>query len=355
MIDTAVLDCESPTVVNVEILEVMTHEATIRITTDEETSASILYGMVCSALDEAVVDGTLALVHEVRISNLDDNQLYYFMAGGIDAAGNEAWDDNNGICYSFTTADVPDYFTTVDGAPSLDGKSVTFTPYANVDQYRACAEAITALPTDPNQGMVISLSDDDSESVSAASVWLYGEEYTTLHISSNGRITFDSGSTDYTESIGEHFSSPSIAMLWDDLNPSAAGTVRYATFMNKVVVTFINVPEYSNTGSNTFQCEMFYDGVIRLSWLGIDSSDNIIGLSAGSGQPTDFEESDLDTSNDCGDPTIPGDVNGDGLVDVTDVLAVMDSWGVCDGCPADLNNDGVVDVVDLLEVVGNWG
>ena len=145
-------------------------------------------------------------------------------------------------------------------------------------------------------------------------------------------------------------------MLWDDLNPANGGTIRYATsFADRVVVTFNDVPEYSDTGSNTFQCELFFDGVIRLSWLGVDSNDNIVGLSAGGGTPQGFEENDLSTSDDCGDPTVPGDVNGDGIVNVSDILAVMDAWGPCDGCSADLNNDGIVDVVDLLEVVGNWG
>ena len=48
-------------------------------------------------------------------------------------------------------------------------------------------------------------------------------------------------------------------------------------------------------------------------------------------------------------------MNGDGSVNVTDLLAVMDVWRPREGCPADLNNDGFVNVVDLLEVVGNWG
>jgi hypothetical protein len=52
---------------------------------------------------------------------------------------------------------------------------------------------------------------------------------------------------------------------------------------------------------------------------------------------------------------IPGDVNGDGVVNVTDLLAIMDVWGPCTDCPADLNGDGLVNVVDLLEVIGNWG
>ena len=354
VIDSGTIDCEFPSITSVDVTEAMTHEATIRVLTSENTTVRVYYGETCADVIQEASSTENFIIHHVQISGLSDNTTYRFEVHAMDAANNTVINDNDGTCFFFTTEDVPDYFTALNSAPSLDGMSVTFTPYTNVDQYRACAEPITTLPTDPNEGTVISLSDDDSEAVSAAGVWLYGEAYSTLHISSNGRITFDSGSTDYTETIGEHFASSSIAMLWDDLNPGAAGTVRYATFMNRVVVTFIDVPEYSNNGSNTFQCELFYDGIIRLSWLGIDSSDNIIGLSAGGGQPSDFEESDLDASNDCGEPTTPGDVNGDGLVNVTDILAVMDTWGVCEGCPADLNNDGIVDVVDLLEVVGNW-
>ena len=122
-----------------------------------------------------------------------------------------------------------------------------------------------------------------------------------------------------------------------------------------IVVTFDDVPEYSNSGSNTFQCEIFYDGIIHLSWLGVDSDDSVVGLSLGGGQPIGFEQSDLSESSDCGDPILPGDVNGDGIVNVTDLLTIMDAWGPCSGCPADLNGDGIVDVTDLLEVVGNWG
>jgi hypothetical protein len=48
------------------------------------------------------------------------------------------------------------------------------------------------------------------------------------------------------------------------------------------------------------------------------------------------------------------DINGDGYVNVTDLLVVIDQWGLTDS-PADLNQDGIVDVTDLLIVVGNWG
>ncbi len=48
------------------------------------------------------------------------------------------------------------------------------------------------------------------------------------------------------------------------------------------------------------------------------------------------------------------DINGDGNVDVGDLLAIIDQWGLADS-PADVNDDGIVDVTDLLIVVGNWG
>ena len=55
-----------------------------------------------------------------------------------------------------------------------------------------------------------------------------------------------------------------------------------------------------------------------------------------------------------GEAALQGDVNGDGVVGVNDILAVISAWGECDGCSEDLNNDGYVNVNDLLEVIGHW-
>ncbi len=56
-------------------------------------------------------------------------------------------------------------------------------------------------------------------------------------------------------------------------------------------------------------------------------------------------------------PTITGDLNGDGVVDVSDLLILLAAWGGCplNTCPADLNGDGIVDVSDLLILLANWG
>jgi len=57
-------------------------------------------------------------------------------------------------------------------------------------------------------------------------------------------------------------------------------------------------------------------------------------------------------------PAAPGDVNGDGVVNVDDLLAVISAWGPCPAppasCPADLDNSGAVSVDDLLLVINHW-
>jgi len=53
----------------------------------------------------------------------------------------------------------------------------------------------------------------------------------------------------------------------------------------------------------------------------------------------------------CG---VPGDVNGDGLVNGADLAMILGSWGACPGCPADVTGDGVVNGADIAIVLGNW-
>ena len=49
-----------------------------------------------------------------------------------------------------------------------------------------------------------------------------------------------------------------------------------------------------------------------------------------------------------------GDITGDGVVDVLDLLQLLAAWGPCPGCDEDINGDDVVDVLDLLIVLGEW-
>jgi hypothetical protein len=54
----------------------------------------------------------------------------------------------------------------------------------------------------------------------------------------------------------------------------------------------------------------------------------------------------------------PADVNGDGDVDIDDLLLLLSAWGDCpdppSGCAADLDGDGIVGVNDLLILLADW-
>ena len=56
----------------------------------------------------------------------------------------------------------------------------------------------------------------------------------------------------------------------------------------------------------------------------------------------------------CDDPTIEGDVNGDGVVNFDDLIGMLAEWGACSGCSSDIDGNGQVDFNDLLTLLGNW-
>jgi hypothetical protein len=61
-----------------------------------------------------------------------------------------------------------------------------------------------------------------------------------------------------------------------------------------------------------------------------------------------------------GEPSLSGDINGDGQVDAADVLILAGSFGKCGGndgydSRCDLNSDSRVDMSDLLILAGSWG
>ena len=58
---------------------------------------------------------------------------------------------------------------------------------------------------------------------------------------------------------------------------------------------------------------------------------------------------------------VPGDVDGDGVVGIVDLLALLAAWGPCGdcstprACPADFDGDCEVGIEDFLTLLANWG
>jgi len=58
-------------------------------------------------------------------------------------------------------------------------------------------------------------------------------------------------------------------------------------------------------------------------------------------------------ANEFGEPSLPADLNGDGLVNGFDLAIVLGAWGTAHAT-ADLNDDGIVNGADLATVLGAW-
>jgi hypothetical protein len=226
-----------------------------------------------------------------------DNAIVGVKSGTISFSSNDA--DENPFTFRITgtvtaavSGPLAEQFTGGPDSFDLAYRAVLFTPAGA--GYTFTTSSIGSLPTSPAGGTVVALGDDAYAPVNLGTpVVLFGQSYSTFYIASNGYLTFTQGDTDYSETLAEHFSTPRIALLYDDLNPSAGGRVSWRQLSDRVVVTWENVPEYGSGSGNTFQVEMYFDGRIRLAYLGVAAADGLVGLSNGAGLPGGFVETDF--------------------------------------------------------------
>jgi len=85
-------------------------------------------------------------------------------------------------------------------------------------------------------------------------------------------------------------------------------------------------------GSMTF-AEAAYSAIPALSWQSTPIGDPLATVAFGS-------------------PSLPADLNGDGVVNGADLATLLTQWGT--NGPADLNSDGVVNGADLATLLTNW-
>jgi len=103
--------------------------------------------------------------------------------------------------------------------------------------------------------------DDGFVSVNVTSVFgaegmtINGTSYTSLFISSNGLITFQSGVTSYTPTSLTALGQPSLAPFWTDADISKGGDIYWDLDpgSGKITVTWLNVAAYRGPGTNSFQ------------------------------------------------------------------------------------------------------
>ncbi len=94
----------------------------------------------------------------------------------------------------------------------------------------------------------------------------YENEFTSIFVSSNGYITFGSGSSQYSNYPLPSTSMPPnlIAGFFDDLTTLGVGDIYYQDFGNKVIVQFDNVPRLAGDATLTYQIVLEESGAIYL-------------------------------------------------------------------------------------------
>ena len=135
------------------------------------------------------------------------------------------------------------------------------------------------------EGFLLDLGDDDSEEVPLGFTFPYqGADWTSVFVNSNGNLTFGSGNTDWSESVPEFLAgAPRIAPLWVDLSPNNGGLVTVEYGSGSAMVSFVGVPEFFSTGSNTFSVTMYADGSVDIQYDGVSATDGLVGVTEGGG------------------------------------------------------------------------
>lgn len=244
----------------------------------------------------------------------------------------------------------------------------------------------------------------------------YGQVYSQVWVCSNGFIDFTSNSSDWSNSESEFANAVRIAPMWDDIRTNCGGSGDI--YIDESVAGQVTIRWdgllYNSSCTNTqvnLAVTLYEDGRIRFHYgapntgltptIGVSSGDGSnyflsayngasslgnahsveifppsslpegVELSETgvlSGIPLEFgtfepfvrvvdalgraDQAQLTLVID--ESGVPGDVNGDGVVDFTDLVTLLASWGPCAGCPADLDGNGFVEFNDLVTLLANW-
>jgi len=109
-----------------------------------------------------------------------------------------------------------------------------------------------------------------------------GGTTSTLRVCSNGFVTTGSGvsGTNYSPSVAKFLPVEMWCALWRDLNPSSGGDVYVSSNSQRAVVSWVGVPNYSNSGSNTLQMQFWANGDVHVIYQNITVSGSyLVGYS----------------------------------------------------------------------------
>ncbi len=169
---------------------------------------------------------------------------------------------------------------------NLEGRTLRFTPGSG--GYRV--QNVTGDYSDAEQQggtVVAALGDDDTREFTLGFEFsFFGKSYRRLFLNSDGNLTFEGGDVSTRErSLGRLLSGlPRIGAFFGDLDPNRAGSVHVLSRPDRLVATWLAVPEYSDFGigpRSTFQVRLLANGTIEFAYQNVSSSEAIVGIAPG--------------------------------------------------------------------------
>jgi len=152
-------------------------------------------------------------------------------------------------------------------------------------------------------GDKLPLGDDDSMRLELPSpILFFGEKYDAIWINSDGNLTFeDPDNASTARDLGRARNGPPrIAPFFQDFDPTAAAGSAgvYARFKGKrLIVTWLNVPQWGEADENTFQVEISSNGLVKFRFGdNLDGKNGLVGVFPGAGAGLNL----IDWSDDVG-------------------------------------------------------
>lgn len=165
-----------------------------------------------------------------------------------------------------------------DGTLTLSGTN-TFLVDHHTHKYTKSGSAYTitnqAFSYDATLGTLQATGDDGAVLVDLPFSFPYGgSSYTQMYVSGNGGVSFGApmNPNGFFDANDFMSTTPKIAAYYLDLDETANGDIRTRSEATKFTVSWINVFEYANPASNTFQLVLFPNGDFTITYNGIGSN-----------------------------------------------------------------------------------
>ncbi len=203
---------------------------------------------------------------------------------------------------NFTRTYLTEVFDDYDN--DLSYKSLAFTPDCSGNFYRINCCKVDNFWTDPSGGELfenLGIMDEEIEIKlkNDNTITFFNKEYSKFSIADDGTVRFSNQDSCYNSTyyLYEYFFYPRIAAF--STGSTDTSQIKYKQLTDRVVITYFDQDLRNPSYQDNYQVEIFFEGLIRITYLKMSTLSGIVGLSDGKGLPNDFSEINMSSYPKC--------------------------------------------------------